>query len=489
MAGIRKPQTGIFKKQKSKMKNKSNKLSKSLINNMKFQKVFSLLVIIGLQLSICFAGESQDFFQPKNMSLEMSVKPSVEQAVRWKTGTEVPKGVAQILIDNPSPDLKQNSKEIQAQSEVITIYDTTFIFHRVVFSDLKPATAYIYRVGDGTGKWSEWIQFKTASETSNPFSFLFFGDVQNGITTHYPRVLRQAMLTAPKVSFLLYAGDIGNSAYMSEFQDFFSVGGWIHKQKPLVAVPGNHEYRHIGAGEDDRELTQEWKYMFGIPNNAEGILNNRGCGYFDYQGVRFVMNNSRDLDDGEDTLVNVQMAWLDKVLDAPEAKFIVVLQHYPIYPMGYGREKKTKHKVLEDLYTAHGVDLVLTGHDHIYSRLAPSVKRFSKTVAPAYVLSMSGEKMYVPNFNDNVDRMALNTQFFQQVSIDGNALIFKDYDATGAYYDGFTIEKKNGKKRIVDNKPATPEFSELPQSRKAKYKEAQWKEITDKHKQYFLNRK
>ena len=157
--------------------------------------------------------------------------------------------------------------------------------------------------------------------------------------------------------------------------------------------------------------------------------------------------------------------------------------------MGYGREKKTKHKVLEDLYTAHGVDLVLTGHDHIYSRLAPAVKRFSTSVPPAYVLSMSGEKMYVPNFNESVDRMALNTQLFQAISIDGNVLNFKAYDATGAYYDGFTIEKKNGKKRILDTKPATPEFTQLPLSRKAKYKDAQWQQIVEKHKQFFLNRK
>jgi len=481
MAKIRKSQTGISK----------NKEHKIIVfkNKMKFQKLVIGIAFIVLKFSVCFAGESDDLFQPKNMSLEMSEKPAVEQTVRWMTNVDVPVGVAQILIDNPSPDLKQNSKEVQAVSQMATIYDTTFIFHRVVFTDLKSATNYIYRIGDGKGKWTEWIQFKTASQTTNPFSFLFFGDVQNGILTHYPRVIRQAVLTAPKASFLLFAGDIGNSAYISEYQDFFDVGGWIHKQKPIVAVPGNHEYRHIGEGEDDRELTQEWKYMFGTPNNAEGIINNRGCGYFDYQGVRFVLSNSRDLDDGADTLVNVQMAWLDKVLDVPNAKFIIVLQHYPIYPMGFGRDRKKKHTILEDLYKAHGVDLVLTGHDHIYSRLAPAVKRFSTSVPPAYVLSMSGEKMYVPNFNESVDRMALNTQLFQEISIDGNVLNFKAYDATGAYYDGFTIEKKNGKKRILDTKPVTPEFTQLPLSRKAKYKDAQWQQIVEKHKQFFLNRK
>ena len=456
---------------------------------MKFFKTIFAFSLIALQLSLSIAGESDNFFQPKNISLEMSVKPAVEQAVHWKTGIEIPVGVAQILIDTPSPDLEKNSKEIHAISNVVTIYDTTFVYHRVVFKDLIPSTKYLYRIGDGKENWSEWIQFKTASNEEAPFSFLFFGDVQNGIQTHYPRVIRQAILTAPNVSFLLYAGDIGNSAYMSEFHDFFNVGGWIHKQKPLVAVPGNHEYRHIGEGEDDRELTQEWKYMFGIPNNADGILNNKGCGYFDYQGVRFVLNNSRDLDDGEDTLVNEQMAWLNKVLVAPEAKFIIVLQHYPIYPMGFGRIRKSKNTILEDLYKSHKVDLVLTGHDHIYSRQAPIVKHFGDTVPPAYVLSMAGEKMYVPNFNEKVDRMALNTQLFQHITIEGNKLIFKAFDATGTYYDGFTIEKKNGKKRIIDTKPTTPEFSELPQSRKAKYKEVEWQQIVDKHKQYFLNRK
>ncbi|MDO9255649.1 MAG: metallophosphoesterase family protein [Bacteroidales bacterium] len=435
-----------------------------------------------------FSAESDDQFIPINMSLEMSEHPSTEQAIRWKTNSDIKVGVAQFLLDTPSPDLKQNCKEVHATSKSVTIYDTAFVYHRVVFTGLIPATEYLYRVGDGNGKWTEWIQFKTASDISNPFSFLFFGDVQTGILTHYPRVIRQAVLTAPDASFLLFAGDIGNRAYMSEFQDFFNTSGWILKQKPVVAVPGNHEYRHVGPGEDDRELTREWNYMFGIPNNAEANLRDRGCGYFDYQGVRFVLNNSRDLDDGEDTLVADQMAWLEKALNAPDSKFIVVLQHYPIFPMGEGREKKSKHNVLEELYMKHGVDLVLTGHDHIYSRIAPRTKGFQKSVPPAYVLSMAGEKMYVPNFNVNVERMALNTQMFQEISIEGNSLNFKAYDATGEYYDGFVIEKKSGKKRILDTKPPTSEFSELPLSRKSKYKDAQWQQIVEKHKQYFLNR-
>ena len=60
---------------------------------------------------------------------------------------------------------------------------------------------YAYRVGNGNKHWSEWIQFRTASIESKPFEFVYFGDAQNHILSHWLRTIRMANKVAPNVAF------------------------------------------------------------------------------------------------------------------------------------------------------------------------------------------------------------------------------------------------------------------------------------------------
>jgi predicted phosphodiesterase len=76
-------------------------------------------------------------------------------------------------------------------------------------------------------------------------------------------------------------------------------------------------------------------------------------------GVRFVIADSNDLDTD----------WLSEEIRSEEGdSWTVVLFHHPVFSPG------TKHgstgrfaESLAPLFTEHGVDLVLNGHDHIYS--------------------------------------------------------------------------------------------------------------------------
>ena len=72
---------------------------------------------------------------------------------------------------------------------------------------LNPNTLYAYRVGDGVN-WSEYYHFKTASLEAEPFSFIYFGDAQNEVKTHWSRVFREAFRDAPRAAFTLHAVDL-----------------------------------------------------------------------------------------------------------------------------------------------------------------------------------------------------------------------------------------------------------------------------------------
>ena len=130
--------------------------------------------------------------------------------------------------------------------------------HKVIFENLKPNTKYVYRVGDGKN-WSEWFQLKTSSENSEPFSFLYFGDVQNNIKSSCSRLLRQAYSSFPNADFMLFAGDLVSSSREEYWKEFFYAGGWIFGMVPSVPTPANNS---------DGEIILKWldQTLAGNPN-------------------------------------------------------------------------------------------------------------------------------------------------------------------------------------------------------------------------------
>ena len=73
--------------------------------------------------------------------------------------------------------------------------------------------------------------FKTSSKDFKPTEFVYFGDAQNNILSHWSRVIRMAYQKAPNAAFAIYAGDLVNYAHMdNEWAQWFKAGGFIHSQ-------------------------------------------------------------------------------------------------------------------------------------------------------------------------------------------------------------------------------------------------------------------
>jgi Calcineurin-like phosphoesterase len=82
-------------------------------------------------------------------------------------------------------------------------------------------------------------------------------------------------------------------------------------------------------------------------------------------GVRFFAIDSTYLD-------KPQLDWLEKELAASGSDWKVCFFHHPLYSSGrtHGSALETR-AVLEPIFLKHGVNVVLTGHDHIYERIKP----------------------------------------------------------------------------------------------------------------------
>lgn len=178
---------------------------------------------------------------PDRVVLTWSEDPATTQSVTWRTDTTVEKGIAQIAEAN-SNGYALNPATFEAErSELVSDLNGAHYFS-VTFSGLEPETLYAYRVGDGAN-WSEYFHFRTASRTAKPFSFIYFGDAQNDLKTHWSRVFREAFRDAPDAAFTLHAGDLINRhARDAEWGEWNRAPAWVNGTIPVIATPGNHEY-------------------------------------------------------------------------------------------------------------------------------------------------------------------------------------------------------------------------------------------------------
>lgn len=422
---------------------------------------------------------------PDRLVVTFAGDPARSFSVNWRTGSGVPTGFGEIAPAGDHPRFDLDRKRVEAVTEAVNLNAAyrnsqgTVHTHSVTFRELEPDTLYAYRVGDGSEHWSEWIHFRTASAESDSFTFLYFGDAQNEVLSHWSRVIRSAYSTAPNARLAIHAGDLINRAHADrEWAEWFKAGGWIHASLGNIVVPGNHEYDRLTRDDSEKKrLSLQWRPQFTLPVE-ETLPDNlhETVYYVDYQGVRFVVLNSIES-------VEEQAAWLDRVLEKNGNRWTVLTFHHPVFSSGRGRDRQEWRDLLKPVIDRHSVDLVLQGHDHTYARGHVPVRMTDGNeslkdghVTSVYVNSVSGSKMYqfqedgwntYSPYGVQLERMAENTQFFQVVAIDGNQLSYKAYTATGKLYDCFIITKDgDGTKRLTSPIRTSRRFENtLPYSR------------------------
>jgi 3',5'-cyclic AMP phosphodiesterase CpdA len=423
---------------------------------------------------------------PDRIVVTFAGDPARTLAVNWRTDASVAVAVAEIVRATPDARFDVGAKRETARTEALTLETVTHAnatlkidvnaglapvnYHSVLFSGLEPNTLYAYRVGGADGKWSEWFQVRTAPE-SGPVKFLYVGDAQNGILSHWSRTIRAAYAHAPDARFIIHAGDLVNTASRDyEWAQWFKAVGFIHGMVPAIPVAGNHEYFRVGADAStaSRLLSILWRPQFRLPEEAALPETLRETVY----AVRYAKDVDVFVLDTTNADLQSQAVWLDRQLGASTARWKVVTFHHPIFSSGRDRDNKAHRDLLLPILTARNVDLVLQGHDHTYARGA--VRQTPERIAganragalgPMFVNSVSGPKQYTwsegrwANYAEHgvsLDKMAENTQFFQVIGIDGDQLTYEAYTADGQLYDRFAMKKDaRGVRKLVDGRAAT----------------------------------
>ena len=415
---------------------------------------------------------------PDRIILSPGENPSTTMLVSYRTNLAADETAAELAKLLPAPNFGLQAKNIGGTSVVTQSENGSARYHKIAFSDLKPDTAYAYRVKGAAG-FSEWHQFRTAKAEAAPFTMIFMGDTQNSILDIGSLVWRRALLQAGNPALMLHAGDLVASrnelVHDDEWGEWGAAGGWALATVPQVPAAGNHEYvdEIREDGSEGKKLGPHWPVMFNLPDNgAAGV---RETSFFlDHQGVRIVVLDGTSALE-RDTL-EVQTAWADAALAAAPGPWKFVLFHQPIFTCARVDDTTKLKQAWKPVFEKHGVDLVLQGHDHCYGRwtaeagseAAREARAGGAAQGPVYLVSVAGAKMY--GLNDRADwqpdRVAEDTSLFQIIDVAPDRLTMKAFLNTGVLYDGFELVKgEGGQNRFVelpDDVPTVRRCEPLP---------------------------
>lgn len=237
-----------------------------------------------------------------------------------------------------------------------TVTSTKDASHELVVSGLEPATPYRYTVTleDGT---TEKGTFTTAPEDNRPFSFVVYGDNRSNAYAHAAIV--GAIRKTPG-DFLLHTGDmVYDGSQPAGWTEFFNIERELLRDRCVFPSIGNHE---IAMPTSDGAL--RYARMFRVPAPPEAA---ERWYTFRWSTARFFML------DAHDEFTTTERSWLDKALEAAKneagiVQRIVVLHHGPYSSGLHGGSEALKLARVPELLRSYKVDLVLSGHDHIYER-------------------------------------------------------------------------------------------------------------------------
>jgi len=416
---------------------------------------------------------------PDRVIVTLSGPPSESFAVNWRTEAGIERPIARIARAVDAPRFDRIAREVRADTEVVDLertrldgvaHDLAFPlnigqahFHSVEFSGLEPDTLYVYQVCGRTGYCSEWFQTRTAAapDAGETVRFIYLGDAQNGLLSHFSRVVRAGFSAAPQADFILHAGDLVDHASRDlEWAQWFKAVGFIHGMVPAVPVAGNHEYDKLEIDGELRRavLSVMWRPQFRLPlaPDLPEVL----------QETVYALDYNDDLDlfvlNTQAGMIEAQAEWLDRALARSTATWQIVAMHHPVFSTAEERDNLERREAVLPILRKHGVNLVLQGHDHTYSRgvdnIQPRIETDDQGAGTVFITSVSGAKMYRvkperwDQYSDDavLERAAENTQFFQLIELDGARLKYRSHTATGELYDAFQLVHDDHGTRLIE---------------------------------------
>ncbi|MBR6808421.1 MAG: metallophosphoesterase family protein [Clostridia bacterium] len=262
-----------------------------------------------------------------------------------------------------------------------------------VMEGLAAGKNYLWRVGCGSD-CSEKFKMKTVDTDSDSLTFTVYSDSQD--RKHFGKWWRGAWQDAkerfPDAALCLHGGDVVENGKTHDL--------WVRALKynkglftsmPMLPVTGNHD--HMTAAGD---VTHRYFNISPPADKKEPLL------YYsvDVGPVHFTMLSSGDYGYTERQGLNAeQIEWAKRDIASSDKKWKVVMIHTPFYSPGkYGSHPENAgqptalRRQLNEAFAKLGVDMVFTGHDHVFSETYPiTADGRAEHTSPYVIKKINGE--------------------------------------------------------------------------------------------------
>ena len=392
-------------------------------------------------------------------------KDGTERNFTWYANTKE-KGKFEFAKLNAEKDFK-DAKVLDA-----TVIEKTnlsgYSSNQVTLDGLEPDTEYMYRFSNGDAV-SEVKTFKTGG--TGDFSFFAAGDPQIGSHGYlngkdgWDKTLKLLPELDSSASFLLSLGDQVDTGKDEEQYDAY-INRKGFNGLTLAPIIGNHDER--GNAHEEH---------FKVSNVQDEGKSNAGSNYYYvYNNTLFICLNSNNKDYAEHK-VTIEKA----IAENPNVKWRVVTFHHPPYTVAshalddYITDMRS---TLVPILKENKIDLVLNGHDHVYTRThvmdgtkpiiewengeegkAPSEYVNPKGIIYVTTNSASGSKFYDIMQDKKFEYSAVKNQEkipnISNVKVTDNSIEVTTYRTSDkSVVDSFKIVKEDKKEN--QDKPVIP---------------------------------
>lgn len=464
---------------------------KSLVFDENPQEVFDN------NITVTYSGSeevevSKDVFRlPNNLNMTLAEDSQTGMTITWTTKYSIEDTDIELLEYSENPQFTGRAttdQRVSASNEDVVLsypgadlgiigllpFGKTYVKHTIRLSGLEPGTKYSFRVGSAErGWWSDTGSFKTAGEGA--FTFINITDPQAQRESHYEiykSVMDAATGLYPDAAFTVSNGDqVDLGENMKHWKCFFNSSDTF-LNLPFMPTSGNHE--------DADAVLQNY---FDLPNVPEQDLDSGTFYSYDYNNVHFTVLNTNAMTDKK--LNDDQIEWLKKDIKNADTDWHIVVLHKALYANGiYYKDKETVNlrNQLAALFPYLGVDLVLEGHNHVYTRtgvmnanvLVPTNteqqeyngKTYEMKVDPKgtvySIICSAGVKEYQEADPEDCDDYYARPEsivsneypMFSAITADGNNLYYDAYqviDGEAVLADSFGISKSENSESPYQN--------------------------------------
>jgi acid phosphatase type 7 len=289
--------------------------------------------------------------------------------------------------------------------------------HVVALAGLDPCSTYHYRVG-GVGESSSKGSLRTApvGEDSR-FRFAVVGDSGSG---GKGQLAVAALLGCLEPDLVLHTGDVVYPAGQERHYNrrFFAPYRNLIKTVPVFPVLGNHD---VMRG-DGTAFLENFHPPLESPRGTKRYYS------FDWGNTHFVALDSELYHGDRGSDPERQKDFLEQDLAASRKRWKIAFLHRSPYGSSrHGGDGRVRED-LEPLFARHAVDLVFSGHDHVYERTVP-------IRGVTYVVSGGGGRRLYPAGNGEFTASSVSVHHAVLVRVSGRRLLLEAVEVGGKVVD------------------------------------------------------